>query len=73
MVHFFKKCQVYNIIHRIENETMLLYDKTLQLCNTVMFLTIFYYISLWSLEELRYYLETRGSYPHRRVKSRIRS
>lgn len=49
MVHFFKKCQVYNIIHRIENETMLLYDKTLQLCNTVMFLTIFYYISLWSL------------------------
>lgn len=54
MVHFFKKCQVYNIIHRIENETMLLYDKTLQLCYTVMFLTIFYYISLWSLEELRY-------------------
>lgn len=54
MVHFFKKCQVYNIIHRIENETMLLYDKTLQLCNTVMFSTIFYYISLWSLEELRY-------------------
>lgn len=46
MVHFFKKCQVYNIIHRIENETMLLYDKTLQLCNTVMFSTIFYYISL---------------------------
>lgn len=46
MVHFFKKCQVHNIIHIIENETMLLYDKTSQLCNTVMFLTIFYYISL---------------------------
>lgn len=41
MVHFFKKCQVYNIIHRIENETMLLYDKTLQLCNTVMFFNDF--------------------------------
>lgn len=51
MVHFFKKCQVYNIT---ELKMKQCYCITLQLCNTVMFLTIFYYITLWSLEELRY-------------------